>query len=99
MTIRYYERDGHEVPLTAVLGLMADNTVRKTTLAGDVEVSTIHLVLNHRFGGGPPLIFETHVFGGPLNGDGGRWSTETEAIDGHEEWVRRAHEAAAGETP
>ena len=48
-----------------------------------VEVSTVWLGLNHNWREGPPIIFETMVFGGPNDGDCFRYSTEKEARDGH----------------
>ena len=30
---------------------------------GNIRVSTVFLGLNHQYGGGPPLIFETMIFG------------------------------------
>jgi len=55
------------------------------------EVSTVWLGINHQFQSGPPLIFETMVFGpGPeIDGCFGRWSTELEALIGHEEIVQQ----------
>lgn len=40
----------------------ADRTVAKSAV-GPYRVSTVFLGLNHAFGDGPPLIFETMVFG------------------------------------
>lgn len=53
---------------------------------GDAIVSTVWIGLNHQWGDGPPLIFETMIF---EEGDGDwrpqqwRWSTEDEALAGH----------------
>lgn len=49
----------------------------------DAVVSTVFLGLDHRFGDGPPLIFETLVFGGHLDGQMDRYSTWDEAATGH----------------
>ena len=57
--------------------------VEQTQLYGDVEVSTVFLGLNHRYGEGPPLVFETLVFGGPYDGHMDRYSTWREAQAGH----------------
>jgi hypothetical protein len=38
--------------------------------------------------GGPPLIFETMVFGGSKDGEMDRYSTKEEAEKGHEAMVR-----------
>ena len=59
---------------------------------GDVgSVSTIWLGLDLGFSwpaGGPPVIFETMIFGGPLDGYCERWTTEAEARAGHRAFVR-----------
>lgn len=54
---------------------------------GEAWVSTVWLGLNHAYGNGPPLIFETLVFGGETDGDGDRYSTRDEARAGHERIV------------
>jgi hypothetical protein len=47
-------------------------------------VSTVFLGLDHNFfGGGPPLVFETMVFGGAQDGAQERYSTWAEAEAGH----------------
>lgn len=49
-----------------------------------VEVSTVFLGLDHRWDGeGPPILFESMVFGGPLDGETYRYCTWDEAIAGH----------------
>lgn len=47
------------------------------------RVSTVFLGLNHQFGIGLPLVFETMVFGGPSDGDCHRYSTWEQAEKGH----------------
>lgn len=49
----------------------------------DVRVSTVFLGLDHAFGDGPPLLFETMVFGGPHDQWQDRYSTYDEAEAGH----------------
>lgn len=59
-----------------------------------VRVSTVFLGLDHNFGfGGPPLLYETLIFGGPLDGEMSRYATREEALAGHREMVARAHAA------
>ena len=57
-------------------------------------VSTVWLGLNHNWGDGPPLIFETMVFGGALDEEMERYSTEAEAIAGHEVMVKKVRDVA-----
>lgn len=67
----------------------ADRAVAKTTLPGGVEVSTVFLGLDHRFvaSSGPPILFETMIFGGPRDGEQQRYATWEEAEKGHAEVV------------
>ena len=74
----------------------ADWTVARTQV-GDVVVSTVFLGMDHSFGAGPPLLFETMVFGGPLDEEQRRWHRRTEAEAGHKIVVRRVQEANAQE--
>jgi hypothetical protein len=59
-------------------------------LPGAVEVSTIFLGVDHDFGSGPPLIFETMIFGGPHDQYQERYSTKAQALDGHARAVAMA---------
>jgi len=71
----------------------ADRTVSKTQI-GEWEVSTVFLGLDHAFDDGrPPLLFETLVFGGPLDGNMVRYSTWDQAEAGHAEMVNRVKAA------
>lgn len=60
------------------------------TKVGDVKISTVFLGLNHSFyPNAKPILFETMVFGGELDGEQERYCTWDEAEAGHEEMVRR----------
>lgn len=101
--MNYYMRDGSPAPGKDHMEQMlnwsrayenADRHVGSTTI-GHLWVSTVYLGLDHSFGGGPPLIFETMVFD---HSDGEtsstdlyceRWSTEAEALAGHNAVVER----------
>lgn len=53
-------------------------------VSGEVRVSTVFLAIDHNFvGKGPPLLFETMVFGGTYDGEQYRWATRSEALAGH----------------
>jgi hypothetical protein len=61
---------------------------------GDYDVSTVFLQLDHGFGGGPPVLFETMVF--ETGGDSTfqeRYCTWTEAEAGHKAVVEAVKEA------
>lgn len=60
--------------------------VQQDTLPDGVRVSTVFLGLDHSFGLGPPLLWETMIFGGPHDSYQERHSS----IDG----ARRGHETA-----
>ena len=71
----------------------ADRIVAKDTV-GDSDVSTIFLGLDHSFGEGPPLLFETMVFGGMLSDAMDRYSTWDDAVDGHNAMVERVRQGS-----
>lgn len=50
---------------------------------GEVFVSTVFLGIDHSFGGGKPLLFETMIFGGKRNEYQERCSTYNEAVEMH----------------
>lgn len=60
-----------------------DYTRIGSTRIGDIWISTVWLGLNHNFFDGPPLIFETMIFGGNLDQEMWRYSTVEEARAGH----------------
>jgi hypothetical protein len=60
------------------------------TQVGESFISTVFLGLDHDFTGkGPPILWETMVFGGPLADDEERYTSEKLARDGHERMVSR----------
>jgi len=86
---RYYSRQGRELSLME-WALSYENMteearrVARTALDGEVVVSTVWLGLDHQWApAGPPLIFETMIFGGPLDGETWRYATEEQALAGH----------------
>jgi hypothetical protein len=56
-----------------------------------VHVSTVFLGIDHNFGlNGPPLLFETMIFGGPHDQYQDRYATRDEALAGHAKAMRIA---------
>ncbi len=89
-----YILDGHEV--VACIDLLewagwfekADRHVTKTMI-GDIRVSTVFLGLDHNYGDGAPVLFETMIFGGKFDQEMWRYSTWEEAEKGHEKAVEK----------
>jgi len=88
----YYRLDDRHrvVPATReeMYVLFDDREARRVakTQVGEAEVSTVFLVIDHQFGNGPPLVFETMVFGAKGEPQW-RYSTWDEAVAGHERVV------------
>jgi hypothetical protein len=81
----FYDRSGKPMTRDEWARAFEDSVgriVAKSRL-GDVEVSTVWLGLDHSFGAGPPLIFETMIFGGARDQEQYRYATEDEALAGH----------------
>jgi hypothetical protein len=87
----YYNRRGEQVGTSEASALiLGDRHVARTHLVVDgvpVIVSTVHLVFDHQYSDGPPLIFETMVFGVADDNPQWRYSTEEEAKLGHQKVV------------
>ena len=88
----WYGLDGTPIDIAAAEALLRDDLARRvahtaiTTEKGRVEVSTVFLVIDHNhWGGGPPVLWETMVFGGPSDMDQRRYTSLPEAEAGHAE--------------
>ena len=75
------------------------NSVAFSTI-GAIEVSTVFLGIdaNSMFPGAQPVLFETMVFGGPLDLDRDRYSTWEAAEEGHKHMVQKVRDAVEGTT-
>jgi hypothetical protein len=73
-----------------------DGDKRRVALTeiGDVRISTVFLGIDHSFGGGAPILFETMIFEGEHDQYQERYHTLEEAMIGHE----KAVSLAKGET-
>ena len=96
--VEYYDRDGNPLTIQGYLNYTEGASKKHVarTEVGNSNVSTVWLGLNHQYGDGPLLIFETMIFGGPLDQDTWRYSTEAQAVDGHAHavWLAKAAQAA-----
>jgi hypothetical protein len=97
---RYFNRLGVGISMREWAELREDSTyfrIAETTVAGRWWVSTVWLGIDHGFGRGPPIIFETMVFDHGPDTSGlnryddlemERYRTEAAAREGHERMVQ-----------
>jgi len=96
MKVRHYILDDDNRPveadfLTWAMWFEANRVVDYTEITSAVHVSTIFMGLDHRhFGKGPPILFETMIFGGPLDQHMWRYASWDDAITGHKAAVGKA---------
>lgn len=50
---------------------------------GKAKVSTVFLSIDHSFGEGPPVLWETMIFGGQHDQYQERYTSKEEALEGH----------------
>lgn len=73
----------------------AENRVLKQEWIWGCRVSTVFLGLDHNLSpGGLPVLWETMVFGGPLDGAMDRYCRREDALTGHELMENRVRAAA-----
>lgn len=75
--------------------------VARTNVTADVIVSTVFVGIDHAFHGGPPVLWETMVFGGKLDQKQRRYASAAAARKGHAMMVAEVTGAASesGVTP
>ena len=93
---RYYNLDaeGQPVPCASIIELSfheGDWRIGSWRKDG-VRVSTVFLGIDHQWGDGPPILWETMVFGGELDQEQERYHTREEAQDGHQAMIERVLE-------
>jgi hypothetical protein len=99
----YYDRGGFSISQLRWTHLFQDKSyqVVRQTMIGDVMVSTVWLGLDHGHGDGPPIIFETMVFGPKhVFEEQYRYATEADALAEHRKIVaqlRLVERAVSGE--
>jgi hypothetical protein len=73
---------------------MENRLVAYTEITSEINVSTIFIGIDHRMcGKGPPVLFETMVFGGEFDGYDYRYTSWDDAETGHKMMVARARAA------
>ena len=98
--MKKYILNGHTpVPTSDLLnwGLWMESKERivKQEDIGSMKISTVFLGLDHSFSEkGPPLLFESMIFNGPLDETQDRCSTWDQAEEMHENMCKRARAAS-----
>lgn len=70
-----------------------NNRVVGKTIIGNADVSTVFVGFDYGKGDGAPLVFETHVLGGPLNGERAYAPTWSDAEAAHKAMCQRVEQA------
>jgi hypothetical protein len=76
-----------------------DRRLAHDTVAPGLTVSTVFLGIDHQWGSGPPLIFETMVFHDGDGEDCFRYATWDDAMAGHRATVARLKAIARRQKP
>ena len=89
------DSDNHPVPVDLKtwgrwFETVGNRVVDYTQINTEILVSTVFLGLDYRWGKGPPLLFETMIFGGPMDQGCWRYSSWDDAVVGHKAAVRKA---------
>ena len=86
----YFDKAGEPVTFFEWAELREEPGYRRigfTEVCEGVEVSTVWLGMNHNWYDGPPIIFETLVFSDDTGTECYRYSTEAQAVAGHDRVV------------
>lgn len=73
----------HSIEPCEVLEIFKGNRIVDQTQIGSSWVSTVFLYFDHQYGNGPPMLFETMVFGGKMSQYQVRCSTWKQAVVQH----------------
>lgn len=79
------------------MGWTPKNTIDLRMHAQRILISTVFIGIDHSFGFGAPLLFETMVFNGPLDGDQDRFANWDQAEAGHLAMRKKVEAAIAAD--
>ena len=94
MNTHWILRDGEPVEaelLEWAAWFETDERIIAKDMIGEVRVSTVFLGLDHSFGSGPPVLWETMIFGGEHDQYQERYTSGVDAENGHLRAVRLAN--------
>lgn len=82
----FYDRRGNLITIEEYTKLFANREYCEVAITelNNTRISTIWLGINHNYGEGPPLIFETMIFGGEFDQYQTRYTSLLQAVRGHE---------------
>jgi hypothetical protein len=92
----YYDREGKPISLREWADAMGTGRDRHVALdyVGEVKVSTVWMGIDYNWSRtGPPLIFETMIFGGNHDEECWRYPTEAAALAGHDQALSLVRES------
>jgi hypothetical protein len=69
----------------------------RTEISKEITVSTLFLGIDHNWGDGSPVLWETMIFGGPHDQYQERYTSRQAALKGHEWAVKLASEPTPAE--
>lgn len=97
MYVLDFENHVTEVKDVASWGLFMESDAKVigyTEITSECCVSTVFIGIDHRiYGRGPPMLFETMIFGGPLDEYQWRYASYDDAVTGHKMAVTNARNA------
>ena len=92
MSSMFYKLDENHKPIPCSAAELGDPAFRdKSRIVqqdkiGKVRLSTVFLCIDHSFdslGNGPPVLWETMIFGGPRDQEQHRYTSHADALAGH----------------
>ena len=75
------------------------NRIVAKTITGGIKISTVFLGIDHSYDDKEPILFETMVFGGPMDEEMLRYSTWEDALYGHQQMVESVKEKLSKPKP
>lgn len=85
----WYTLDKNNKPVKSTV-LVWDNIDKRRVALDEIEgiqISTVFLGLDHSWGSGPPVLWETMIFGGEHDNDQDRYTSHEDALIGHKHAV------------
>ena len=93
----YYKLNENGEPIRSDVFAAGPETRIGDDTIGDSRISTVFLCIDHGWGDSSPVLWETMVFGGPLDGEQERYMSRPAAIAGHAAMIERVKRAAIHE--